>query len=184
MSDNDTHRSSEPEQTDPQIEALLKDYPMPQAADGFYDQALTRAAVAGAKRQKKRWMLTGFGAAIAAGFSVLVISGLLMNSPTVPTVDPTIPGVTVALEEPRTINLVFSSATALDSATLTVSLPDGVELNGFPGQREIAWETSLNEGRNILPLTLVALTPVGGELLAVLTHGDRDREFRLQLDVS
>jgi hypothetical protein len=89
-----------------------------------------------------------------------------------------------ALAEPRTVNLVFASATALDSATLTVSLPDGIQLDGFPGQREITWETSLQEGRNLLPLTLVALTPVGGELLAHLEHDDRDRTFRLRVDVT
>jgi len=72
----------------------------------------------------------------------------------------------------------------LQKATLTVSLPIGVELAGFPGQREISWETSLNEGRNLLPLKLIALTPAGGELLARLEHEDRDRVFRLQLDVS
>ena len=67
---------------------------------------------------------------------------------------------------------------------LTVSLPDGIELAGFPGQREITWETSLREGRNLLPLTLVALTPTGGELLARLEHDDRDRTFRLHVTVN
>ena len=81
-------------------------------------------------------------------------------------------------------NLVFASAATLDSATLTVSLPDGIEIDGFPGQREITWQTSLNEGKNLLPLTLVALTPVGGELLARLEHEDRDRTFRLRVNVT
>jgi len=35
-----------------------------------------------------------------------------------------------------------------------------------------------------LPLTLVALSPAGGELLARLEHGDRDRTFRLRVDVT
>jgi hypothetical protein len=96
----------------------------------------------------------------------------------------TIPGVSIALEQPRTVNLVFASATSLDTATLTVSLPDGIELDGFPGQREISWETSLNKGKNLLPLTLVALSPAGGELLARLEHDDRDRTFRLRVDVT
>ena len=61
------------------------------------------------------------------------------------------------------MNLVFSSAEALDSATLTVTLPAGVELEGFPGQSEITWETSLAEGRNLLPLRLIAVAPAGGE---------------------
>jgi hypothetical protein len=65
-----------------------------------------------------------------------------------------------------------------------VSLPDGIELDGFPGQREITWETSLQEGKNLLPLTLVAVTPTGGELLARLEHDDRDRTFRLRVEVT
>jgi hypothetical protein len=90
----------------------------------------------------------------------------------------------MTLEEPRTINLMFASETALEGATLTVTLPDGVELAGFPGQREIAWKTSLVEGKNYLPLELVALTPVGGEVLARLEHDNRDRTFRLRIEVS
>jgi hypothetical protein len=67
---------------------------------------------------------------------------------------------------------------------LTVTLPDGIELAGFPGQREITWETSLVEGKNYLPLELIALTPVGGEVLARLEHDNRDRTFRLRIEVS
>jgi hypothetical protein len=113
-----------------------------------------------------------------------MVGGLFLKDPSLPDADAGIPGVTIAMEQPRTVNLVFASAQALDSATLTVTLPDGVELDGFPGQREVTWETSLDEGRNLLPLTLIALTPVGGELLARLEHDDRDRTFRLRLDVT
>ena len=157
---------------------------MPSADAAFYDQTLVRATHEGSRRQRNKWMLTGFGAAIAATIAVWMIGGMLLNDPQLPDAEMTIPGVTMALAEPRTVNLVFASATALDSATLTVSLPDGIELDGFPGQREITWETSLNEGRNLLPLTLIALTPTGGELLARLEHKDRDRTFRLRVDVT
>jgi hypothetical protein len=170
---------------DEQIRALLKDHPIPQADAGFYDQALARATHTGSRRQRNRWMMTGFGGAIAAGVAVWLISGMLMTAPQVPDAGvASIPGVTMALEEPRTVNLVFSATEAMDSATLTVSLPAGVELAGFPGQTEISWETSLNEGRNLLPLKLIALTSVGGELLARLEHDDRDRVFRLQVNIS
>jgi hypothetical protein len=169
---------------DQEIQALLKDYPMPAADTGFYDQALVRATHEGTRRQRNKWLLTGFGAAIAATLAVWMIGGMLLTTPQLPDAGSSIPGVTVALEEPRTVNLVFASATALDSATLTVTLPDGIELSGFPGQREITWETSLDEGRNLLPLTLIALTPTGGELLARLEHDDRDRTFRLRVDVT
>ena len=171
-------------QDDPEIQALLQDYPAPVADPGFYDQALARATLQGSRKQRTRWVMTGFGGAIAAGLAIWMIGGMLMNTPQLHDAGQSIPEVTMALEEPRTVNLVFSATEAMDAATLTVSLPAGVELAGFPGQREISWETSLSEGRNLLPLKLVALTPVGGELLARLEHKDRNREFRLHVDVS
>lgn len=171
-------------QEDLEIQALLRDYPVPHADAGFFDQALVRATHQGSRQQRNRWLMSGFGGAVAAGLAVWMIGGMLMTTPEMPDAAASIPGVTMALEQPRTVNLVFSAAELLESATLTVSLPNGVELAGFPGQSEITWETSLNKGRNLLPLKLIALTPAGGELLARLEHGDRDRVFRLQLDVT
>ena len=89
----------------------------------------------------------------------------------------------MTLEEPRTFNLVFSSATALANATMTVTLPPGIEIEGFAGQREITWMTSLVEGKNVLPLTLIATSSQGGELLASLEHEDDDRMFRVQVSI-
>lgn len=174
-------------QQDARVQALLRDYPVPPPAQGFYDKALVRATHEGSRRQRNRWILTGFGAAVAAGFAVWLVSSALVTAPqlTMPAdvQSAAIPGITMTLEEPRTVNLVFASATALADATLTVSLPVGIELQGFPGQSEISWQTSLNAGRNLLPLKLVALTPVGGELLARLEHDNRNRVFRLQVNI-
>lgn len=175
-------RENSEQQDDLEIQALLKGLPAPEADAGFYEQALARATWQGAHRQRHRWMLAGFGGALAAGLAVWLIGGMLLNGPQVP--EAGIPEVSMALEEPSTVNLVFSATEAMTHATLTVSLPAGVELAGFPGQSEITWETSLKEGRNLLPLKLVALTPVGGELLATLEFNDRNREFRLRVDVS
>ena len=91
--------------------------------------------------------------------------------------------VTMALEEPRTVNLVFASADDLVDATLTIILPDGIDVPGFEGQREITWITSLKAGKNVLPLELIATSPRGGELLATLRHEDDDRTFRLLVTV-
>ena len=174
----------EPTMEEQELLEMLKEYPVPEAQAGFYDQSLVQAARQGRRRQRNRWLMTGFGSAVAAGLAIWVITGMLMTTPEVPGTQAAIPGITIALEQEHTVRLVFASATALNSAVLTVSLPEGIELAGFPGQREISWETSLQEGKNFLPLTLIALTPAGGELLARLEHEDRDRTFRLRLDVS
>lgn len=173
-------------QEDREIAALLKDYPMPSASADFYDQALVRATHEGTRRQRNRWIMTGFGSAIAAGAAIFIVSSILLTTPdTSGTATlPELPTVTMTLEEPRTINLVFASKEPLDTATLTVMLPQGVEMQGFPGQREVTWQTSLNAGRNLLPLNLIATSSVGGEVLATLEHDDRGRTFRLRVDVS
>ena len=169
---------------DQALQSLLQDYPAPEPSSGFYEQALARATHEGSRRQRNRWLRTGFGSAIAAGIALWFVGGFFFATPEATLPESTIPGITMTLEEPRTVNFVFASATALESAVLTVSLPDGVELAGFPGQREISWETSLNEGKNLLPLTLIAVSPSGGEVLARLEHDNRDRTFRLRIDVT
>jgi anti-sigma factor RsiW len=166
------------------LRGLLQRYPAATPDVAYFDQALIRAAHVGTGRQRNRWIMTGFGAAVAAGLVAWIIGGTLLKAPDLPEPAAAIPGVTMALEQPHTVNLVFSSATALDDAVLTVSLPAGLELVGFAGRQEITWMTSLKPGKNILPLQLIALTPQGGELLARLQHDNRDRTFRIRVTVS
>ena len=175
--------NSDIDKQDQEVLELLKDYPMAEASAGLYDRALVRATHEGTRRQRNRWVMTGFGSAVAAGLVLWLIGGFFLTTPQTSGPVAEIPGVVMTLAEPQTVNLVFASNASLDGATLTVTLPDGVELAGFPGQREIAWQTNLVEGKNLLPLELVALTPVGGEVLARLEHDNRKRTFRLRIEV-
>ena len=177
-------QNEDTQKQDQEILELLKDYPMPEATAGFYDQALVRATHEGSRRQRNRWLMTGFSSAVAAGLVLWMMGGFFLTTTDMPVADPGIPGITMTLEEPRTINLVFASNEPLNAATLTVMLPVGIEMSGFPGQREVTWQTSLNAGKNLLPLKLIATSPVGGEVLATLKHEDRGRTFRLRVDVS
>ncbi len=166
------------------LRGLLKDYAVPAPDDAYFDQALAKASHVSTNGQRNRWLMTGFGGAVAAGLLAWVIGGTILQTPEPVESVASIPGVTMVLEEPRTVNLVFSSATELADAVLTVNLPAGIEIEGFAGQREITWITSLQAGKNILPLRLIATTPHGGELLARLEHDNRDRTFRIRVDVS
>ena len=170
---------------DRELLALLRDYgdaSAPEPAEGFYDRAIAKAVREGRKRDRSRWVMTGFGGAVAAALAIWMVSGVFFTTPDLE--EPVVPSVTMALSEPQTLNLVFSSSTPLDNATMTVYLPEGVEIDGFAGQREITWMTSLSEGQNILPLTLIATSPIGGELLATLRHEDDDKTFRLRVTVA
>jgi len=166
------------------LRASLKAYgksSMPRPDATFFDRALARAAQTGIRRQRNRWIMTGAGGTIAAGLVLWMLGGMFLKTPEI--VAPAMPSIVMTLEEPRTLNLVFSSATTLANATMTVVLPQGVEVVGFAGQREITWITSLAEGKNILPLTLIATSPEGGELMATLRHEGDDRTFRVQVSI-
>lgn len=169
---------------DREMQALMADLPVPEPREGFFEQALARATHEGSRRQRNRWLLTGAGGALAATLVLWLLGGLFAPVPETALPEASIPGITMTLDTPRTVRLVFASTEALDDATLTVSLPEGVELAGFPGQREITWQTSLTAGKNLLPLELVATSPIGGEVLARLEHQSRDRIFRLRVDVT
>ena len=162
----------------------LKDYAesgMPHPDAAFFDRALAKAPQNGIRRQRNRWVLTGVGGTIAAGLVLWMLGGMFLKTPEIP--QSAIPAIAMTLEEPRTLNLVFSSATALANATMTVVLPQGVEVEGFAGQQEITWMTSLSEGKNVLPLTLIATSPRGGELMATLRHDGDDKTFRVHINV-
>lgn len=166
------------------VQKRLADYgdvTTPRPDPAFYDRAIARAVHAGSRQQRNRWVLTGFGGAVAALFMVWIVSGVFFTAADMD--EPAIPSVTMALESPQTFNLVFASSTPLIGASMTVKLPEGIEVDGFAGQREITWRTSLKEGKNILPLTLIATSPVGGELLATLRHENDDKVFRLRVTV-
>jgi hypothetical protein len=174
---NDETTENRPQ--DDELSSLLKNLPMVAAEPGFFDRALVRAAETSRRRQQRRWLATGFGGAVAAGLVAWLIGGVLFTSPDIAV--PDIPGITIALEERREVSFVFASSTALDNAVLTIELPEGVELEGFPGQAAVSWETSLDAGKNHLPLTLVATRAVDGVVVARLEHDARSKTFRLRV---
>jgi anti-sigma factor RsiW len=82
----------------------------------------------------------------------------------------------------KDVYLAFESAQSLQGVTLTVRLPDQVELVGYPGQRELSWRTDLAAGVNALTLPLVMTGGNGGELIAELGRGTQRKSFRLMIE--
>ena len=92
--------------------------------------------------------------------------------------------VSLTLERPETVRLVFNSAKPLQAATLSLALPENIELVGYDGRRELAWQTDLNEGRNLLQLPLIARGAVKDELVARVSHSGSSKTFRLRIGVN
>ena len=121
----------------------------------------------------------------AFGLTMLtvVLTGLSVRSPS-SRQGPETPAVTLTVDEPRTINLVFDARAALADVEFTVDLPLGVELAEHAGERRVVGHAKLTAGDNALPLTLVARSGAGGQLAARLRHGGEQKVFVVDVTVA
>lgn len=78
----------------------------------------------------------------------------------------------------RSVRLAFTAGEPLDDVTLTLNLPPHVEIAGLPGQHQVRWQVSLEQGDNVLALPLRIMFPGDGELVAELDAEGRQKVFR------
>ena len=163
------------------LRGALRALPVEGPSEGFYERALHHAMEH--DRRRPHFFV---GGAIAAGFALMLVGSLLFKQPAMETGQGArdIPGLTISLNEERDVKLVFNSTQALAQATFTVVLPPGVELRGYPDQREITWQGSLQKGKNLLVLPLIARNEGSGELTAYVSHGDKRKAFRLRMEIT
>jgi hypothetical protein len=163
-----------------QLLASLRSQVVPPPRPEFFGQALSLARQSGPARFSLWPRLVG--AALAASLALWVGFGWWPGSQPQSGAG-NLAGIVIALHETKTVQLAFNAEQALTGAMLHIRLPDGVELQGFPGQREIQWRTDLARGVNLLSLPLTAIAASEGTLRARLEHDARSTEFTLQLRV-
>jgi hypothetical protein len=148
---------------------------------------VTEPPVAAPLEQKKptrgqRAVAVTFLAAFGLTMATVIFTGLEVRSPSARRA-PETPAVTLTIDEPRSVNLVFDSRTALRDVEFTVDLPAGIELTDHPGERRVVWRAELAAGNNLLPLPLVAREGHGGQLAARLRLDDDQKTFVVDLTV-
>jgi predicted anti-sigma-YlaC factor YlaD len=141
---------------------------------GFIDQALARAARVGEARPRWRPKL---GMALAA--SLVLGAALAVFFATQPAVQT----VALTIDRPETVRLMFNSGKPLKAATLSLALPENVELVGYGNRRELSWQTDLREGGNLMQLPLVVRGATRDDLVASLSHDGSSKTFRLRIEV-
>lgn len=169
-------------------ETLRHGYRIPAPSEGFQARVLSAAREQHRQRVSGRWSSTALGGAVAAALVLGLGLGILLHDPAT-TTDMAVqergaeaglqtrgPAVVAPVE--KTVRLAFRSGEALENVTLTLELPPNVELAAWPGQRELSWQVSLEEGENVLSLPLKLLFPGPGELVAHLDTGERQKTFR------
>jgi hypothetical protein len=158
------------------LQAALRTLPAPASDPGFVDQVLARTT-AGAAWSPRRAVIS---LALAATLVLGVALGVFLATQTAPAPVQT---VALTLDRPETVRLMFNSAKPLPAATVSLTLPENVELVGYGNLRELSWQTDLRGGGNLLQLPLVAHGTAKGELVARLSYGESSKTFRLKIEV-
>lgn len=163
------------------LRMALREVPVPEPRPDLLERAVARAAGSEFRARTRAPWPYAAGLALAASFALWLGFGWLPGMLSTPD---NAGAVTITLHQPRMVQLAFETGRELRQAALTIRLPQGVELEGFPGQREVRWHTDLVRGVNVLSLPLVAVAPSGGSLVARLEYDERVTELNVPLDVA
>ena len=160
---------------------VLKRMPVPPLRRGFVQDAIANAVTQSSPRVRRnvfaRWE-TWMGAALGAAAAILVTISLVQ--PGLPVEDS---GITLALDESRTVDVLIDSERTLDDATIRIAATGSVELDGLEDKREVRWQTHLDRGRNVLSLPIVARSAGNAELVATIEHEGRVRRVAVKMIV-
>jgi len=168
------------------LTSALKEIPVPPAKAGYEERMLkflSKKSPVKPTQQTRResWFIAGFSSAVAATFALwLVFSPLSIFS----TNSENMSIVNLLVQEKKTIDLVFNLGSDLTNATLTLELPEKIEISGFPGKRQLAWETSFKKGTNRLALPLIGSELNSGILTARLSQKGITKTFHVRINTT
>jgi len=145
---------------------------------GFADRVLARTVEHHQNKARHHWAFVG--GAVAASLIIAVTSFVLRLAPQS---GPEQARQTLALNQVTRVALAMDSREELKGATITLRLPDNVELKGFPGQRMISWKTDIDRGTNLLALPVKGVAAKNGLLVARLEYGNKSKEYKVELNV-
>lgn len=159
---------------------MLKESPVPEPDPGFTARVMRRVSDH-QKAPARKYFVAGFVGATAASLVMLLVAGILFRGFGQ---GASVERITLSLNEPRNIQLVFNATEDVAHATMVLELPAHLELQGYPGRTQLAWETSLRKGANSLILPIVAHEGKAGELIARVVYGDKEKVFHIRQEIS
>jgi len=132
------------------------------------------------RRQKFIWFSAGATSALAA--SLLLFAATLILKP-LDASTPSMSAVIDSLHVEQNINFVVHSNKALDNVRFSVAIPSNIQLKGYSGLRELAWNGKLIKGDNLLSLPVIANNAVPGVMVMRVMHQGAEKEYRINVNI-
>ena len=168
------------------LRQALKELPVPDASAGFAARALRQAAVANTVSHysgRNRAFVGGFAAALVMGIVLWFVTGVYGPDGGLTTPQAQLAELSISLHETRHVKLAFSAPENMEKVRVLLVLPEHVDLEGYPGRKQIAWYANLNKGDNVLTLPLSALHSDKGIFTAKIGTGSAAKKIQFYLNV-
>jgi len=162
-----------------QFRQMMKDQPVPAPDAGFEDRIFDKLPRTGASVRKTAFV-AGFGGAIAAGVMLMIAAAIFFQPVSQ---QQTLPNITLTLHQTKKVKMVFDVPEMVADATVSMQVPDHINIAGREGLHQLEWKTALKKGKNLLSLPIVAKMAESGELVAKIKYGNQEKVFRLKLDI-
>lgn len=163
----------------------LKTLPLPSVPAGFAERVLTHTYRQAERMDGRRRRLRDWGLALAATFLLGVGFGLVLASKAGGPADGyrTLADGTLVLTPGNrtTVRIALDAERAIGDVDFVIDLPAGMEIEGHPGERQVAWSGELKQGRNVLGLPLIAQAGASGELTTELRHDAHDSVIKVRV---
>lgn len=159
------------------LRKTLRSQPVPQANPEFADRIFERAVL-----KSRRKIYYSLIMRMAACILVFISIGFLFKGFWEPGQFKD-PGITMEMNKPEEVRLVFYSAKDLNDVTFILEMPSGIDIIGHEGKREIIWQGELNQGKNLLVLPVIIHGPGSNYMKANLRHGEFKKNFSLFFNV-
>jgi hypothetical protein len=169
------------------LRRLLARIPAPSPGPGVLERMLTTAVRDPAPPVRLWHRPVWYGAGLAAA-AVLLTVGFVLGMQIVARKgsDPQV----ILVAQPvqlgptvRRVGLMFRASSALKDTSISVWLPDDVQIAGRPNVRELSWHTDLKSGANLLELPLLATGTHSGTLVVRLSQGSLVRTLEVPIAV-
>lgn len=165
------------------VQETLRAFPEPPVPPGFAERVLAFTDISRERRpHRAAW---GWGLALAASLLLGIGIGiaLVWNTHAPPDGYQVRNGaVLVQAGTVTTVRIALDAARPIQDVGFVVNVPAGMELQGHPGEQQVAWNGALAAGRNVLALQLIAAKPgTSGTLETELHYGERNSSFKLHV---
>lgn len=161
---------------------ILKALPEPGIPEDFADRMLAHAWSRHGRpalAARRRWLALAATFVLGLGLGIVLTRANLADHAAAYTLRDG--AVYLRSGDVTTVRIAVDAARDMDDVAFVIDVPAGMELQGHPGERRVAWLGNLKQGRNLLGLPLQATPGASGVLRAEVRHDDHDDVFRVRV---